>query len=271
MLDVRIDTPRGVRLAAALGLPAGQDPLPAALLQDAEGNRPESDTGVVVLAHDFLSDRHGLSGRLDQVAEAYQAAGLATLAFDFSGLGGSDDDVITLAGEVEDLHAVSNWLWEHGFRRQAVHANGFGATAVLRARPKALRTVVAVGAVVGPQSILWEEIFSPEQLDELDRHGLTRVPDDNPNSRDWDVLSKETLVDVSMQEPEQVMSGLPWPVLLLHGALSNEFPGAAQAAERGAHLLPTGSRLRQVGEDGPEQALTQVTELGVAWVREHLG
>lgn len=270
MPDVRIDTPRGVRLAATLSLPTGQDPVPAELLQDVEGSYPERGTPVVVLAHDFLSDRHGLSDRLDRVAESYREAGLATLAFDFSGLGDSDDDVITLAGEVEDLHAVSNWLWERGFHRQAVHANGFGATATLKARPRVLRTVVAVGAVVGPQSILWEEVFSPEQLNELDRHGLTRVPDDNPNSRGWDVLSKETLVDVSMQEPEEVLSDLPWPVLLLHGALSTEFPGAAQAAERGAHLLPTGSRLRQVEGDSPEQALKQVSDLGVAWMLEHL-
>ena len=42
-----------------------------------------------------------------------------------------------------------------------IHANGFGATAALLARPEQVRTAVLVGAIVGPQSILWEEIFSP--------------------------------------------------------------------------------------------------------------
>lgn len=276
MPEVRIDTPRGISLAATLELPEGAGALAAVDLEDLEavqrtGQDAPKDLGVVILAHDFLTDRHGLSGRLDFVAEAYRAAGLATLAFDFSGLGDSDDDVITLAGEVEDLRAVSGWLAERGLANQALHANGFGATAALLAQPAAVRTVVAVGTIVGPQSILWEEVFSPEQLDELDRHGLTRVPDDNPNGREWDVLSKETLGDVSMQEPERVLAGLPWPVLLLHGALSNEFPDTAQAAAEGFQHLPEGSRLVQVQEDSPELALEKVAELGVEWVVRHLG
>lgn len=276
MPEVRIDTPRGIGLCATLELPAAAASLAAVDLEDLEavqsaGQDLPADLGVVVLAHDFLTDRHGLAGRLDRVAAAYREAGLATLAFDFSGLGDSDDDVITLAGEVEDLRAVSGWLAERGLGNQALHANGFGATAALLAQPAAVRTVVAVGPIAGPQSILWEEVFSPEQLDELDRHGLTRVPDDNPNGRAWDVLSKETLGDVSLQEPERVLAGLPWPVLLLHGALSNEFPDAAQAAAAGFQHLPEGSRLVQVQADSADLAVEKVAELGVAWVVQHLG
>ena len=131
---------------------------------------------MVLLAHDFLTDRHGQGGRLDWIGARYREAGLATLNLDFSGLGESDDDVITLAGEIEDIQAVCGWLADRGFARQAIHANGLGATATLLARPEQVRTVVAVGAVVGPQSILWENVFSSAQLDELDRHGLTRLP-----------------------------------------------------------------------------------------------
>ena len=66
------------------------------------------------------------------------------LQFDFSGLGESDDDVITLASEVEDLRAASSWLAGLGFTRQMIHANGFGATAALLARPEHVRTAVLV-------------------------------------------------------------------------------------------------------------------------------
>ncbi|WP_111836677.1 alpha/beta hydrolase family protein [Actinomyces bovis] len=277
MPEVRIDTPRGITLAATLELPEGAEPLSpealegnAVLVREA-GQDAARDLGVVILAHDFLADRHGLAGRLDHVGAAYREAGLATLAFDFSGLGASEDDVITLAGEVEDLRAVSGWLAERGFTRQGVHANGFGATAALLARPELVRTAVAVGMIIGPQSILWEEVFSPEQLDELDQHGLTRVPDDNANGRQWDVLSKETLVDVSMQDPQKVLAEVAWPVLLLHGALANEFPGTAEAAAQGFQLLPQGSRLAQVQADDCEQTLAEVARLGVDWMRQYLG
>ena len=273
MTDIGIATVRGVNLAATLCVPETADPLDlpaldAALEEDEEV--PIRTEGVVILAHDFLTDRHGLAHRLDGIAARYRRAGLTTVQFDFSGLGESDDDVITLAGEVEDLRAVVGWLADRGFARQAIHANGFGATAALLARPMLVRTVVVVGAVVGPQSILWENVFSSEQLDELDRHGLTRLPDDNPNPRRWDVLSRETLADVSLQSPNTTMADLPWPILMLHGALTDEFPDTADTAAAGFSLLPDGSQLVQVHAGNVNEAQEEVARLGVEWVQRRL-
>ncbi|VEG28320.1 alpha/beta hydrolase family protein [Actinomyces howellii] len=266
MTEVRIATARGIALAGTLRLPANVTPVDL----EAEGPAAVRQEGVVILAHDFLTDRHGLGDRLDMIAAAYRREGLATLQFDFSGLGLSDDDVITLAGEVEDIQAVSGWLASHGYVRQAIHANGFGATAALLARPERVRTAVLVGAVVGPQSILWENVFSPEQLDELDRHGLTRLPDDNPNPRQWDVLSKETLADVSLQSPDKTMADLPWPVLMLQGALTDELPDTADAAAQGFALLPEGSRLHRVRAADTAEAQAEVARLGAEWISRRL-
>lgn len=273
MMDISITTARGISLAATLCMPPNADPLdlPAleASLEEGE-TAPVRTEGVVVLAHDFLTDRHGLAHRLDDLAARYRQARLATLQFDFSGLGESDDDVVTLAGEIKDLQAVTGWLVDRGFVRQAIHANGFGATAALLARPEHVRTVVVVGAVVGPQSILWENVFSPEQLDELARHGLTHLPDDNPNPRKWDVLSKETLADVSLQSETKTMADLPWPILMLHGALTDEFPDTAAAATAGFPLLRDGSRLHQVHTEDTESAQEEVARLAIEWVTQRL-
>ncbi|WP_103061877.1 alpha/beta hydrolase family protein [Actinomyces qiguomingii] len=273
MANLRIDTTRGVNLAATMHLPDGAAPFDAdAFDEEAVGSGhavPTREEGIVILAHDFLTDRHGLAHSLDKLAEQYRRAGLATLQFDFSGLGESDDDVITLAGEIEDLQAVSAWLANRGYVRQAIHANGFGATAALLARPAQVRTAVVAGAVVGPQSILWENVFSSEQLDELDRHGLTRLPDDNPNPRRWDVLSKETLADVSLQSPDRTMADLPWPILMLHGALSEELPDTASAAAEAFPLLPEGSRLHQVQTEG-DAAAQEIARLSTEWVTRRL-
>ena len=274
MTEISIDTARGITLAATLCVPDTADPLDLPELSTAlEAGRtaPARHEGAVILAHNFLTDRHGLAHRLDELAARYRKAGLTTLQFDFSGLGESDDDVITLAGEIEDIQAVCGWLADRGFARQAIHANGLGATATLLARPEQVRTVVAVGAVVGPQSILWENVFSSAQLDELDRHGLTRLPDDNPNSRHWDVLSKETLADVSLQSPDKTMADLPWPILMLHGALTDEFPDAAEAATEGFPLLRDGSRLQQVRCDDAKAAHAEVAQLAIEWVTHRLG
>ena len=133
-----------------------------------------------------------------------------------------------------------------------------------------MRTAVLVGAIVGPQSILWEEIFSSEQLDELAQHGLTRLVDDNPNSREWNVLSKETLADFSMQDPQHTLADLPWPVLMVHGVLSNELPDTAEATAEGFPLLPDSSQMVHVHAESLEQAQEEVARLSVEWAQRRL-
>lgn len=273
MVEARIDTARGVTLSATFMLPADARPLDVEATTAAthEGESvPLREEAVITLAHGFLTDRHGLSERLDVIAARYREAGFATLQFDFSGQGESDDDVITLSGEAEDLRAVTGWLEGLGYRRQGIHANGLGATATLLARPEAVRTAVLVGAIVSPQSILWENVFSPEQLDELDRHGLTRLVDDNPNTREWNVLSKQTLADVSLQSPETTMADLPWPVLMLHGALTDEFPDSAARATEGFPLLPLGSQLVQIHGEDMADTQEQVAQNGIDWFTRRL-
>ena len=263
MNDVRIDTPRGITLAGTLQLPAGAAPIDLEVSTTSEDTQPPQarPEGVVLLAHDFLTDRHGQSGRLDWIGARYREAGLATLNLDFSGLGESDDDVITLAGEAEDLRAASSWLAGLGFTRQMIHANGFGATAALLARPEHVRTAVLVGAIVGPQSILWEEIFSPEQLDELAQHGLTRLVDDNPNSREWNVLSKETLADFSMQKPERTLADLPASlVALLENAGTPGQPSAQEALPSLWASQQLDQSLLGTGVVAPEVEFTQLME-----------
>ncbi|WP_043508198.1 alpha/beta hydrolase family protein [Actinomyces timonensis] len=267
-IEARIDTARGIGLAVELALPAGVpdlDPREGRRVVDTGGAMTERPEAIVILAHDFLADRHGPGQSLDRMAAAYREAGLATLQFDFSGLGASDDDVITLASEVADLQALCSWLSHLGYARQGIHGHGLGATAALVARPEQVRTAVAVGAIVGPQSILWEEVFSPTQLDELAKHGITRLPDDNPNDRAWDVVSKETLADVSMQSPDGVMEGLPWPILMVHGAQVVESSDAADEAAKGFPLLPDGSRMMQIHSQG-EEADAELSRAAVDWM-----
>jgi len=182
------------------------------------------------------------------------------------------DDAIEqrFPGLLAAVGLVPPWLAGLGFTRQMIHANGFGATAALLARPEHVRTAVLVGAIVGPQSILWEEIFSSEQLDELAQHGLTRLVDDNPNSREWNVLSKETLADFSMQDPQRTLADLPWPVLMVHGVLSNELPDTAEATAEGFPLLPDSSQMVHVHAESLEQAQEEVARLSVEWAQRRL-
>ena len=61
MSDVRIGTPRGITLAGTLLLPAGAAPIDLEVSTTPDDAQPPQARaeGVVLLAHDFLTDRHG--------------------------------------------------------------------------------------------------------------------------------------------------------------------------------------------------------------------
>ncbi|MHB1064465.1 MAG: alpha/beta hydrolase family protein [Georgenia sp.] len=252
MAEVSITTPRGVHLAGTF--------------------EPGPTAAAVLFAHGFLSDRHS-AYRFDALAATYREAGYATLQFDFSGCGASDDDVVTVAGEVEDLRSASAWLTEQGYPVQAVHAHSFGTVGALRAQPRDVVTMVLTGALTGPMNYPWGQIFAPAQVDELEEHGFTRVPDDNEAGvREFNVISRETLADYSLIDQAELLGKVRVPVLMLYGGMDEEATELVSLGREGMPLLPEGSRLEVVpgAEHGLKDRIDIVGERGVAWFSEHL-
>lgn len=252
MPEVTITTPRGVTLAGTF--------------------EPGSGSSAVLFAHGFLSDRHS-SLRFDILASAYRTAGYATLQIDFSGCGDSDDDVITVAGEVEDLRSASAWLTEHGYPGQAVHAHSFGTLAALRAHPADVVTMVLTGPLTGPMSYPWEDIFSPHQLEELEELGYTRIPDDNEAStREYSVISRQTLADYSLIDQADMLGRVRVPVLMVHGESDDNETELVALTREGLPLLPAGSRLEIVdgAAHGMRDRIDVVVESSLTWLAEHL-
>ncbi|MFH5821294.1 alpha/beta hydrolase family protein [Georgenia sp. AZ-5] len=251
MAEVAITTPRGVRLAGTF--------------------EPGPGRRAVLFAHGFLADRHS-SLRFDILASAYRTAGYATLQFDFSGCGASDDDVVTVAGEVEDLRSASAWLTEQGYPVQGLHAHSFGTLAALKAQPRDVRAMVLTGALTGPLNYPWEEIFSATQLDELETHGVTRIPDDNDaRVREFCVISRETLADYSLIDQAELLGRARVPALFVYGDTPAEADLVALTRE-GLHLMPEGSRLEVVtgAEHGMRDRLDSLALMAIDWFGTHL-
>ncbi|MFD1505857.1 alpha/beta hydrolase [Georgenia yuyongxinii] len=251
MAEVTITTPRGIRLAGTF--------------------EPGPGTRGVLFAHGFLSDRHS-SLRFDILASAYRTAGFATLQVDFSGCGASDDDVVTVAGEVEDLRSASAWLTEQGYPVQAVHAHSFGALVAMHAQPADVVAMVLTGALTGPMNYPWDQIFSPAQLDEIEEHGVMRVPDDNAGTaREFSVISRETLADYSLIDQDEVLGRLRVPTLFVYGG-AEEDAELTELTREGLPRVPATTRLEVVdgARHGVRDRIDAVVELALAWFAEHV-
>lgn len=250
MAEVKISTPRGVQLSGTFVNPV------------------DSTDAAVVFSHSFLADRHS-GEHFDRLSKAYRGAGYATLEFDYSGCGDSDDDVITLANQVEDLHSASAWLKSQGFTRQVIHGHSFGTLAALKARPEAAQTMVLSGMITGPLSFDWTRIFSASQLDDLERKGYAQIPDDNQSDREFFVISKQTLIDLSMNDTDKLLNNLKIPVLAIHDH-DDELMGLVEMTEEIIDRLPEGSHMEVVRgvRFGAQEGVDILRDLSVNWARK---
>ena len=190
-----MNTPRGITLSGTFVQPV------------------DSRDAAVLFSHSFLADEHS-GGHYDELARAYRKAGYATLQFDYSGHGRSDDEVITRESQIEDLQAASGWLADQGFAHQIIHGHSFGSVTALAAHLIHATALFLSAPVLGPLSYDWSAIFSDSQLDELEHTGQTQIPDDSDGPREFFTISKQTLADLSMV---QTALGLNWstiPVLV---------------------------------------------------------
>ncbi len=246
--EVRILTPRGIELAATYTVPV------------------DATDAAVLFSHSFLMDRRS-SAHFPTLAKRYRSLGYATLGFDYSGHGSSDDDRITVEHRTEDLRAASGWLAEQGFTRQLIHAHSTGSLSALKARPAAVEAMFITSGVLGPVSYEWESIFSQEQLDQLDRTGLMEIPDDSPGPRRHFTINSQTLVDLSLNKPEDLLKDVTTPIELVFDRRDEE-RGLVVTATEAFPLLPDGSRLEVIeGVSFANEAnLGRLCDLAEQWI-----
>lgn len=246
---MRIQTPRGLTLAGTFVNPV------------------DSTDAAILFSHSFLANRHS-GDHFDRLARVYRSAGYATLEFDYSGHGESADDIITTEHQVEDLRSASGWLADQGFTRQLVHGHSFGAVSAMIASPPAVQTMVLSGAITGPLSFDWESIFSEVQLDDLEQHGVTTIPDDTPGPRRNFTISKQTLVDLSMVDSNAIFSALKHPVLLIHDR-DDEQVGLVEMTQANFPRFPKGTQVEVVR--GARFAVGQnpraLSDASLAWAK----
>ncbi|MGD0998969.1 MAG: alpha/beta hydrolase, partial [Thermoleophilia bacterium] len=199
---------RGLQLVGDL-TPAGESPAPA-------DSTPAGDRAIVVMAHGFASDSRS-RGRFPAIAAALAAAGHASLAFDFAGCGESDDDVLTLDHQIDDLHAAIAHARSLGYERLALHGHSLGGRVCLAAAPPPVVTIATTGAPTGPMRYDWRDYFTPEQMDDLHRTGRVTMPQDEDRARPAVVASAELLEALVACDQAALFGGVRCPVLLIDG------------------------------------------------------
>jgi uncharacterized OsmC-like protein/alpha/beta superfamily hydrolase len=196
----RISTPvqfpgaSGALLAARLDMPSAQAP-----------------RAFVLFAHCFTCSKDTKATTL--IAEALADAGLATLRFDFTGLGGSEGEFANtdFSSNVADLVAAARWL-EANHRAPALlvgHSLGGAAVLAATAQIPSATAVVTINAPSDPAHL--GKLFAGRE-EEIRARGAAEV---NLAGRTF-TIRREFLDDIAGQKIVQAVRDLKRALLVMH-------------------------------------------------------
>ncbi len=227
------------------------------------------DAGVI-LAHGFTSDKSAL-GRFDSLSAALNKIGYRVLAFDFSGCGESDPEILAAHNMVDDLDSAISFLKSCGCRRVAFYGHSLGGLICLRCATPEIVTMVLSGAATDAMDYDWKEYYSESQLREMRERGFFRTVDRTGKER---MIGLQMLRDFEEVNQEGLLKNVTCPVLLIHGndPADHEERMLLERSERGLPFLPSGSRLEII--DGANhtfvQHWTSVISLASDWYLRHI-
>jgi pimeloyl-ACP methyl ester carboxylesterase len=202
---------------------------------------PSSPQSMIILCHGFTSNKLS-KGRFVRFANAFQQLGYSVLAFDFSGCGESDDERLTLATRIDDLHSAIAFVKSRGYSRIALYGHSLGSLVCLHCYSDQISTMVLSGALTGPMKYNWEEYFTEEQLRELEEKGyITEVQPQRTV-----IIDKQMLLDFELVNQEELLKRVRCPVLIIHGDADQEERELCALSKKGIRWLSKDSRLEVI-------------------------
>ena len=139
--------------------------------------------------------------------------GIATLRFDFTGLGKSEGEfeTSTFSSNVEDLIAAAAYLRDnHGPAELLIgHSLGGAATILAASKLEDVKALVTIGAPSDPGHV--KHLFD-EKIDDIKEEGQAKV---NIGGRPF-TIGKSFLEDITENNLKEVISELKKPYLILH-------------------------------------------------------
>ncbi|MEM1348082.1 MAG: bifunctional alpha/beta hydrolase/OsmC family protein [Myxococcota bacterium] len=198
-IRTRFDNGRGHELSARLELPLHDHP-----------------SAFAVFAHCFTCSKN--LKVVQHISEALTAEGIAVLRFDFTGLGQSQGDFAktSFSTNISDLVATCRFLEAEYEAPSILIGHSLGGAAVLHAA-HALPSVKAVATIGAP--------FDPAHV----RHLLTstgEIPEDQ-QTIEFEIagrtftLDRAFLEDLDKHDPEELVSTLKRPLLIMHAPLDH--------------------------------------------------
>ncbi|MFT9850116.1 alpha/beta hydrolase [Aneurinibacillus sp. REN35] len=233
---------------------------------------PAESRSIIIMAHGFMSDKIS-RGRFERLAASFNHAGYAALAFDFSGCGESEDEIITAEKQVDDLRAAMHFVKGRGYERIALYGHSLGSLICLRGYTRDIVTMVLSGALTDAMQYEWDDYFTKEQMYELEKYGLITVHREE-GVRRIIRLDQQMLHDFAKIDQASLLQPIACPVLLIHGNHESDAEEKLllERSSRALMYLPKNSELMVI-EGAAHSFIEHMDELeqaACAWYNTHM-
>jgi putative redox protein len=180
-------------------------------------DRPQGQPKAYALfAHCFTCSKDTVAAA--RIAAALAARGIATLRFDFTGLGGSGGDFANtnFSSNVEDLLAAAAWLETHRGPARLLIGHSLGGAAMLAAaaRLPEAKAVATIGAPADPSHVTQ---LLADQAADIEADGEAEVELAGRRFR----IRKQFLDDLAGQEQGARLARLGKALLVMHAPLDD--------------------------------------------------
>lgn len=167
-----------------------------------------------IFAHCFAGSRH--TPGASRISKRLTDYGIATLRFDFPGLGQSGGDFAdtSFSQNADDICAAYEWMTQNYAAPQLLMGHSLGGAAALKAAGS-LRKLKAVATVGAPFDPAHSVLHYADKISEVDANGEVTV---TLGGRDL-VISRAFLEDLADTNPEVYLRKMRKPLMLVHSPI----------------------------------------------------
>jgi len=229
-------------------------------------HEPKKQTkSVVIIAHGFLANKD--RDRLIKLAEGITLSGIATFRFDFGGCGESEERLITVKDQVDDLKSAIRWLRTQGYTNIGVWGESLGGLTALEAYDPSIKTLVLWAPVTeGSEKTIEGYITQSNEEVIVGKNFVVKKKDGR-----FFEIAKEYFRERASVRQKELLAPVRCPVLIIHGDHDDRVPYAW--SKSAVKQLPKGSKLETIvgagHKPGAEEVAT-IVSLSVKWFKKYL-
>jgi pimeloyl-ACP methyl ester carboxylesterase len=231
---------------------------------------PSASETIIIMCHGFMSNKYS-KGRFEKLVSSFNRLGFSALAFDFSGCGESDDDILAVEKEVDDLRAAILFAKSKGYKKIAVYGHSLGTLICLKAYTQEIIAMALTGALTDSMKYNWYDFFTKEQMKQLEEKGYI-IEYTSEKIREKTVIDNQTLIDFELIDQKELLRNVRCPVLIIHGDNGEEENLLCERSKKAMALLSGDSKLEII--NGANHSFIEhfdiVIKLVSDWFEKHL-